>query len=309
MNCPTCGVENVAGARFCQGCGVPMERSAPVACPTCGTANPADALFCVSCGSLLVTAEGPSQAQPFNQSTVSLPPKDAGELLSETFRVYGNNFLPLLVIALLPQIPFLVAAVVSWQVSWVFTLIGYLLTFIAAGAVVCAVARQYLGQEVDPIKCIGRAWSRAGPLVLAGILVTLALIVSVVLMVILVGIPLFFYLLVVLFFASPPIVLEGKGTMDALRRSEALVKGSWWRVFGIGVLFVLVIIALSIAAFIPVGIVGIFSTTAADVLGVVAETLVLPFALVGGTLVYLDLRIRKEGYTLHQMEVEVGSQP
>ena len=234
MSCPTCGAENAAGERFCQICGVPLDRSAPATCPACGGANPVDALFCSSCGSQMAAAKGLPQAEPFSQHYAALPPRDAGDLLNETFRVYRSNFLPLLVIALLPQIPFLVAAVTTWQVSLVFSLIGYLLTFIAAGAVVCAVAQQYLGQEVSPFRCIGQAWSRAGPLVLAGILFTLALIVSVALMVILVGIPLFFYLLVVLFFASPAIVLEGKGTMDALKRSEALVKGGWWRVFGIG---------------------------------------------------------------------------
>ena len=69
----------------------------------------------------------------------------------------------------------------------------------------------------------------------------------------------------------------------------------------------LVIIGLSMAAYVPVGIVDIFSTTAAEVLEVVPATLVLPIALVGETLVYLDLQTRKEGYTTHQMVVEVGS--
>ena len=53
MNCPTCGTENVLGARYCQSCGVPLETHQDVACSTCSTTNPWDALYCSSCGLLL----------------------------------------------------------------------------------------------------------------------------------------------------------------------------------------------------------------------------------------------------------------
>src|SRR5262249_56585201 len=34
----------------------------------------------------------------------------------------------------------------------------------------------------------------------------------------------------------PAVVLEGSGPVDALRRSWPLVRGSWWRIFGITLL-------------------------------------------------------------------------
>ena len=54
MNCPNCGTENPAQARFCTDCGtslVPTDGS--IACPNCRVDNPASARFCNSCGTPL----------------------------------------------------------------------------------------------------------------------------------------------------------------------------------------------------------------------------------------------------------------
>ena len=42
------------------------------------------------------------------------------------------------------------------------------------------------------------------------------------------------WLAVVLYFASQAVVAEGRPPIEALRRSRELVRGQWWRVFGIG---------------------------------------------------------------------------
>ena len=46
MRCAACRHENPAGARFCSGCGVGLERI----CEGCGHASSADAQFCSACG-------------------------------------------------------------------------------------------------------------------------------------------------------------------------------------------------------------------------------------------------------------------
>ncbi len=51
-DCLSCGTANEADARFCEGCGTPLERS----CAGCGTAASASARFCRACGAPL---EGP----------------------------------------------------------------------------------------------------------------------------------------------------------------------------------------------------------------------------------------------------------
>jgi len=52
VTCPSCGQENPAGARFCNGCGMTVEGL----CPRCGKANPAGSRFCNSCGGPLQAA-------------------------------------------------------------------------------------------------------------------------------------------------------------------------------------------------------------------------------------------------------------
>ncbi len=46
MTCTNCGVENLAGAKFCYECGTPLTR----ACPSCGSAVLSVAKFCSECG-------------------------------------------------------------------------------------------------------------------------------------------------------------------------------------------------------------------------------------------------------------------
>lgn len=77
-NCPNCGHENLADARFCEECGQPFaievseepvlaeeEQQEPEKkryCPNCGESIPADADFCPNCGHPLKTAVRPATA-------------------------------------------------------------------------------------------------------------------------------------------------------------------------------------------------------------------------------------------------------
>src|SRR3954447_15508564 len=53
MNCPSCGTEAAAGAKFCSECGTTLAR----ACPSCGTPADAGAKFCAECGTGLTAVE------------------------------------------------------------------------------------------------------------------------------------------------------------------------------------------------------------------------------------------------------------
>jgi uncharacterized membrane protein YesL len=128
-------------------------------------------------------------------------------------------------------------------------------------------------------------------------------------MLVLIGIPLFFYVLIIWFFAVQAIVIENKSTFDALRRSHELVKGNWWRVFGIGVVFVLLGIALLIPAIIASVIVGFINDVLSNVVLGVAVALVTPVMYIGSTLLYIDLRVRREGYGLQGLADDLARRP
>lgn len=114
--------------------------------------------------------------------------------------------------------------------------------------------------------------------------------------------------------AAPALILERQGIRAALSRSIRLVRGAWWRILGINLLFgVLAMIATGIIA-IPFSVVellanggstvGLDTTTSVPVLtvqalaGAVAATLTFPFTSGVCTLVYLDQRIRREALDL-----------
>jgi hypothetical protein len=120
-------------------------------------------------------------------------------------------------------------------------------------------------------------------------------------------------LTVKLLFVPQAIVLETSGPLTAFSRSWSLTRGSFWRVLGILLLVVLVVAVLTFA----IGMLNAFLMVAAlftagtenPALAAVAQafatllnslpTLILfPIYGIGSTLLYYDLRIRKEGADL-----------
>ena len=88
------------------------------------------------------------------------------------------------------------------------------------------------------------------------------------------------------------------GRRGALSRSSALVKGNWWRVLGI-------VFVLGIMAGIISGILGIIRIVGSAI----GAILSMPITIVGATLLYYDLRLKKEGYNLGVMAGEIGTSP
>lgn len=93
------------------------------------------------------------------------------------------------------------------------------------------------------------------------------------------------------------VVAEGHGPTDAMSRSWELVKGNWWRV--IGITTVLFLLAYIIAAVLAVPMVAAASAADSGAILVAAQiaidTVTLSFVALGSTLLFFDLRARKEG--------------
>jgi TOMM system kinase/cyclase fusion protein len=71
MHCARCGLENEAGAKFCEECGTTLVR----ACPHCRRELRPTAKFCPGCGTHL-TAEGPSPQAPLPSLDPQLGPPE-----------------------------------------------------------------------------------------------------------------------------------------------------------------------------------------------------------------------------------------
>jgi hypothetical protein len=128
---------------------------------------------------------------------------------------------------------------------------------------------------------------------------------------------------VMLTLATPAVVLERQGPLQSLRRSWRLVSRSFWRVFGILLLAGLIVaIAGGILQF-PFAIAsgatafgsgalsgngpGVVSTLIGAVGGIVASTVTRPIAAGVIVLLYVDMRMRKEGLDL-ALQTAAGSE-
>ncbi len=204
-------------------------------------------------------------------------------------------------------------------------IIAGFLTVLASGLFIVLVAAAVLGRRLDG----GQAWAelrpRLGPLVvltlllfLAGLVVIGGLLGVVLALVALLGgwaaLPgvllvlaggvLVVYAYVRLALASPALVIEGIGPMAAVRRSWALVRGSWWRIAGILLLSAIITNLLATVVSVPITTIAMVATgfnesmlptvLAAGIATLVSGIVTLPFSAAVTGLLYTDLRMRRE---------------
>ncbi|MFF5895604.1 glycerophosphoryl diester phosphodiesterase membrane domain-containing protein [Streptomyces argenteolus] len=118
--------------------------------------------------------------------------------------------------------------------------------------------------------------------------------------------------------AAPALMLERQPVLTALRRSAKLVKGSWWRTFGILALTYVLVIVVTLIITIPFGIIAVtldsdglseFLNSSSTDFGwpflivtgigdVIISTLAYPFTAGVMALLYVDQRIRREALDL-----------
>ncbi|HEY7877327.1 MAG TPA: hypothetical protein VIC55_03840, partial [Gemmatimonadaceae bacterium] len=112
-----------------------------------------------------------------------------------------------------------------------------------------------------------------------------------------------------LFAGTAIVMIEGKTAVAALTRSRQLAAGSVGRILGVLFLTLLLVGVIEIIALFLVGIAGVFihaGTALTTLGGNLASLLIYPFFTVVITLLYYDLRIRKEGFDLEIMATELA---
>ncbi|OIJ99576.1 DUF7544 domain-containing protein [Streptomyces monashensis] len=126
------------------------------------------------------------------------------------------------------------------------------------------------------------------------------------------------WLLIRYYLAAPALMLERQGIVKSLKRSAKLVRGSWWRIFGIMLLTLLITLIVSAVVTIPFTLIGAAASGDGmnDLLGangghigwttliiqgigaLVGATLTLPISAGVTVLLYIDQRIRREALDL-----------
>ncbi|WP_159940600.1 MULTISPECIES: glycerophosphoryl diester phosphodiesterase membrane domain-containing protein [unclassified Nocardiopsis] len=129
------------------------------------------------------------------------------------------------------------------------------------------------------------------------------------------GLALAAWIYIRLYFAMPVIVLERLGVGESLARSWRLTQGSWWRIFGIALLAALLVAVVSSILSLPFSMASVlpllfpeevWAHVVAGAVVYVGNVLVYglttPFAVGVATLLYVDLRMRREGLDLRLHE-------
>ena len=134
-------------------------------------------------------------------------------------------------------------------------------------------------------------------------------------------------------FASA-ILVEGKSIRESLRRGRDLIRGIWWRIagmvlaifllsFAIGFIlraifgFLLILTGLTDEGFVKIFRMGIWelpvtrrgldmSNALVYIINFGVDTITMPIWVIGGTLLYFNQRIRKEGFDIEMMATRQG---
>lgn len=190
-------------------------------------------------------------------------------------------------------------------------LLGFVASQLATGACFKAVAQAYLGEKPRWRESLGFALRRFHSILwivmLGGFLTVLGLVLLVI-----PGI----YLAVAFAVALPVLMTEGLRGRTALGRSRHLVKGRWWKTLLL--LVVAGLLASIVGGVISGALTGVIVATPDDpvlvflisALAATAGALVTtPFSAAYHTVLYFDLRVRKEAFDLQLLAQSVGVEP
>lgn len=241
-----------------------------------------------------------------------LRPLSTGEILDNAFGLYRRHFAPLVVIVLVVSaVPTILELYVQASggffvrpVLWMLIgLLNIVLSAIGTAAAVFIVSDSYLGRPVDPWDALSRAVPYIARIVVLSILTTLV-----------VGLGFMFFLVPGVIFLSALVIStqalvleENRSPIEAMGRSWQLTKGFRWKVLALVVVTAIIVfipsIALvSVASFLATGPAVLtdlsIGWSLALVLGAVVQLLLYPLMYSVLTVLYYDLRVRKEGFDL-----------
>lgn len=232
---------------------------------------------------------------------------DLGDLLDTTFALYRVNFALFAGIVATITIPVTVLNLIlslflSPAAGTVMdNLLSLIFNVLSEGALALAVSRRYLGQQISIEQAYGAiGWGTFGVLLLASLLYGLAVVFGLIFLVV-PGI----YLAVRFLFVSQAVVIERTSIGEAFSRSGMLVRGSWWRVFGIFIVLTILVGVFTAAgsgiaqAVAHIG--GAGDQALGTVISAIVRILIAPIQLTALTLLYYDLRIRKEGFDIEHL--------
>lgn len=210
-----------------------------------------------------------------------------GDVINETFSIYGQEFLPLIGSAI-------VVFVVIGIIAGILQAAGGVILVLLASAVRLAGEALYVGFVVRLVEdvrdgrrdqTIGDIFSSAAPAILPliafGILFGIGVAIGLVLIIVPGLILLTFWSV-----GAPAIVAEGVGPIAAFGRSWNLVRGKAWSVFGVLVVVLLIVIAIGIVLGVIATPIGNGAIVGA---GIISGAITAPIFALAVSVMFFDL--------------------
>jgi hypothetical protein len=280
-----------------------------------------------------------------NELPKNLHPMTIRDILEESIQLYRSNLLKFICIVLLLKGPYLIFSYIivklidiifttegpdqtmAINMSYFANMLMRLLEFISIGPILIAamtivLSERFLNNNINITETYKKILKRLLPLLgtifLIGVIITSVLFATITVglsagqsgsFIIIIGGIMACVLWVWYAFIPQTVIMESEGGISAMKRSKYLVKGYFLKVF---ILVILVLMALAlIMEILAFGIMkslfflGAYSGTLAEGASNVISIIFEPFRIIIVTLLYYDLRIRKEGFDLEIMAEEV----
>jgi hypothetical protein len=243
---------------------------------------------------------------------IALRPRKATEIVDAAVEVYRRNPIHFLLLAAIIRVPWLIVQIVylapregdadAIVMSLMISVGTMLTTFLMSGFIVHMASELYLGRETDAFETIRRIAPRILSVFVASLMQS-----------VIIGIALILFLLpavwasAVLFAVIPVVVLERRGPFAAFDRSSKLSERLKTHILSALGLIVLIRIIVElgsalIASVIPMAELKYVAVT-------VAAMVMYPLYGIAITLIYYDVRIRKEGFDIEMMAARPQAAP
>ena len=216
----------------------------------------------------------------------------AGTVIGKAWEMYKAHWSHLVPIAFVVYVLISLLILLLSALGWLGAVVGFFVSvagvFWLQGALVLAVDDVRDGRaDLSISQTLDRVTPHLTTLALAGLLAGIAITFGFILLIV-PGL----FLLTIWLLIVPAIMLEGCGVSAAFSRSQELVRGYGWSVFGVIVLTVLIFIAVSIVF----GIVrdAADSQWVGFIVNIIAESVTAPFLALAWTITYYELRGLKE---------------
>jgi hypothetical protein len=246
----------------------------------------------------------------------ALRPLSLGEVLDVSFGLYRARFAPLFVVSVVCQLfPAIIMVYLSssgdmlgnWPLLLAYYALAVVLSSLGVAASTFIVSDAYLGKQISAGNALGRAAGLLGRLIMISLLSSLLIALGFILM-ILPGVILFAGLVL----STSVTVLESSPTaVAAMGRSWELSKGYRGKVLLTTLCAFLLLLVPSFAVEALWGLLGGVLGDSGGVAQLVASALlsmlIYPFFYVVLTVLYYDLRVRKEGFDLEVLASSLSS--